>query len=84
MWDRAAGPRSGPAHSAEDLDVSGVTVLPVHSLREADFPAECGDSYCPGSLAVGASCRFTAECVSGTCVGAGECGQPRGICTDGG
>ena len=82
MWERAAGPRSGPAQSAEDLDVSGVTVLPVHSLREAEFPKECGDSYCPGSLAVGESCRFTAECVSGTCVGAGECGQPRGTCMD--
>ena len=80
MWERAASPRSGPAASAEDLDVSGVTVLPVHSLREAEFPAQCGDSYCAGVLQAGAQCRFAAECVSGSCVGAGECGKPRGTC----
>jgi len=80
MWERAEGTRSGLATSADDLDVSGVTVLPVHSLREAEFPAECGESYCPGSLQTGESCRFAAECVSASCVGAGECGKPRGTC----
>ncbi|HEY0135338.1 MAG TPA: membrane dipeptidase [Nannocystis sp.] len=80
MWERAASPRSGPAANADDLDVSGVTVLPVHSLREAEFPAQCGDSYCAGALEAGAECRFAAECVSGECVGAGECGKPRGVC----
>ncbi|MBL8976231.1 MAG: membrane dipeptidase [Myxococcales bacterium] len=81
MWERAAGPRSGPADPADDIDASGVTILPVHALREADFPQECGDSYCPAALATGAVCRFDAECVSGECADAGMCGKPRGTCT---
>ncbi len=80
MWERAAGPRSGPAQTVDDLDVAGITVLPVHSLREAEYPVECKDSYCPGSLLAGEVCRFAAECVSGSCVGAGECGKPKGMC----
>ena len=84
MWERAAGPRSGPAQTVDDLDVSGVTVLPVHGAREAEFPQECGSSYCPGALPAGAACRFAAECVSGSCDGAGACGKPPGVCAAGG
>jgi microsomal dipeptidase-like Zn-dependent dipeptidase len=80
MWERASGPRSGPATAADDIDSSGVTVLPVHALREAEFPQECGDSYCAAFLQPGAACRFNAECISGTCADAGECGKPRGTC----
>ena len=81
MWERAEGARSGPADPADDIDVSGITVLPVHALREAEFPQECGDSYCPGALDSGATCRFNAECISGVCADAGDCGKPRGTCT---
>ena len=81
MWERAAGPRSGPADPADDLDASGVTVLPAHALREAEFPQECGDSYCAASLKAGDTCRFDAECISGECADAGMCGKPRGTCT---
>jgi microsomal dipeptidase-like Zn-dependent dipeptidase len=80
MWERAAGPRSGPAEAVDDLDVAGVTVLPAHSAREAAFPSECNVHYCPAALATGAACRFDAECVSGSCVGAGDCGKPQGSC----
>lgn len=80
MWERAAGPRTGPAEVIKDLDVAGVVMLPPHAVREAEFPSECDDSYCAASLATGASCRFNAECVSGECVDAGECGMPRGTC----
>ncbi len=80
MWERAAGPRSGPATTTDDLDVDGITVLPSHSKREAAFPSECNVRYCPGALESGAACRFAAECVSGSCVGAGDCGKPQGTC----
>ena len=80
MWERASAARSGPAQTVDDLDVSGVTVLPAHAAREAEFPEECGVRYCPGALQAGASCRFGAECASGTCVDAGECGKPPGTC----
>lgn len=81
MWERAEGPRSGPADPADDLDATGVVALPPHGVREADYPSECGESYCPASLPAGAACRFAAECVSGTCEGAGMCGKPKGTCT---
>ncbi|MEZ4382621.1 MAG: membrane dipeptidase [Nannocystaceae bacterium] len=80
MWERAAGARSGPAEDASDMDVSGVTVLPSHSARRAEYPTECDETYCPGGLVAGESCRFAAECESGSCAGAGECGEPRGVC----
>lgn len=80
MWERAEGPRSGPASAVDDLDVAGVIEQPSHAMREAMFPNECGDSYCEASLASGAECRFDAECISGSCVEAGECGMPRGTC----
>jgi len=80
MWERAAGPRSGPAAAADDIDVSGVTQLPAHALRDDVFPSECNLPYCPAALAPGAACRFDAECVSGSCVGAGDCGKPQGSC----
>ena len=80
MWERAAGPRSGPATTTDDLDVDGITVLPSHIKREAAFPSECNVRYCTGALESGAACRFAAECVSGSCVGAGDCGKPQGTC----
>ncbi|MEZ4451629.1 MAG: membrane dipeptidase [Nannocystaceae bacterium] len=80
MWERAEGERSGPAESADDLDVGGIEVLPAHSIRQAEYPSECGVRYCPSSLAAGETCRYDGECVSGSCGGAGMCGQPRGVC----
>jgi microsomal dipeptidase-like Zn-dependent dipeptidase len=80
MWERAEGPRSGPAPADGAVDVAGVVHLPSHAKREAEFPSECGQSYCEAALVSGESCRFDAECVSGDCVGAGECGSPRGTC----
>jgi hypothetical protein len=80
MWERAAGERSGPADDAADMDESGVTVLPAHAVRRAEYPSECDETYCPGGLVAGDACRFDAECESGTCAGAGECGEPRGVC----
>jgi microsomal dipeptidase-like Zn-dependent dipeptidase len=80
MWERATDPRSGPADAIDDLSVAGVEVLPPHATRRAEFPAECNVRYCPASLAAGEACRFAAECESGSCVGAGTCGNPRGTC----
>lgn len=80
MWERAQGERSGPFESVDDLDAGGVTVLDPHWKRLNAFPRECEIAYCPGGLVSGESCRFDAECESGTCAGAGECGNPRGNC----
>ena len=80
MWERAEADRSGPVEPADDLDAGGITVLQTHPKREAEYPKECGDSYCPGALQTGDACRFAAECASGDCVGAGECGKPPGTC----
>lgn len=80
MWERAENPRSGPAAATDDLDPSGVVVLPTHPKREAEYPKECNKSYCPGGLQSGDPCRFAAECASGTCTGAGDCGNPQGVC----
>ncbi|MCB9569948.1 MAG: membrane dipeptidase [Myxococcales bacterium] len=80
MWERASGERSGPADDPADLDVSGITVLPSHGVRRAEYPTECDKPYCPGGLVSGDACRFDAECESGACAGAGDCGMPRGVC----
>jgi hypothetical protein len=80
MWERASGERSGPAEDVSDINTSGITVLPAHILRRAELPKECDESYCPASLLAGQDCRFDAECESGTCAGAGACGDPLGIC----
>lgn len=80
MWERAEATRSGPADPADDLDPAGIVPLPTHSQREAAFPQECGESYCPAALPPGTECRFAAECTSGTCEGAGMCGKPKGTC----
>ncbi|MGB1014892.1 MAG: membrane dipeptidase, partial [Nannocystaceae bacterium] len=80
MWERADGQRSGQADPADDIDSSGVTVLPSHTLRKQELPKECGESYCPGALESGVECRFNAECESGVCTGAGDCGNPTGTC----
>lgn len=80
MWERASGPRSGPVAAAEPPNASGVTALPVHGHRRADFPTECGLPYCPAALLTGEPCRFDAECESGQCADAGDCGEPMGTC----
>ena len=80
MWERAEAPRSGPVEPAGDLDPGGIVVLETHPKREGTYPKECGDSYCAGGLQTGDVCRFAGECASGECVGAGECGTPRGTC----
>lgn len=80
MWERAEGPRTGPADPADDVDLDGVVVLPPHGTREATYPKECNKSYCPQSIESGQPCRFNAECVSGTCTDAGMCGSPLGTC----
>jgi len=79
MWERVEA-RSGMADPADDMDTSGVTVLPAHGLRRLDYPTECDITYCEGGTLSGEECRFDAECVSGTCEGAGDCGSPRGTC----
>ncbi len=79
MWERVDA-RSGMADPAEDMDTSGVTVLPAHGLRRQDYPTECDITYCADATLSGEECRFDAECESGTCEGAGECGNPRGTC----
>ena len=80
MWERASGEREGPADDPSDIDTSGVKILPDHATRRALLPTECDKPYCPGGLVSGDSCRFNGECENGSCVGAGECGSPRGIC----
>jgi microsomal dipeptidase-like Zn-dependent dipeptidase len=80
MWERAANDRSGPVELADDVVTEGVVAQPSHLERLAEFPTECDEAYCPAALLAGASCRFAAECVSGTCAGAGECGSPLGTC----
>ncbi len=80
MWERAETERSGPADPADDIDASGVVVEDPHWKRLNTYPRECEVAYCAGGLVDGESCRFDAECESGSCVGAGECGSPRGNC----
>ena len=80
MWERADAARSGPADPAEDIDRTGITVLPPHGVRRQDYPQECNIRYCEAGSVSGEECRFDAECESGTCEGAGECGTPRGVC----
>jgi hypothetical protein len=80
MWERASGARSGPAEVVDDLVPEGIVERPTHTERLATFPTECGDAYCPAALLAGARCRFAAECESGVCAGAGECGSPVGTC----
>lgn len=80
MWERASGPRSGPAEDVSDIDTTGIVVLPSHGVRLAEFPTECDEPYCPGGVVAGQACRFDAECEAGTCAGAGACGEPMGVC----
>lgn len=80
MWERTVEPRSGPADPADDIDTSGVTILPPHGNRRAEYPSECGVAYCEGGLVAGDECRFNAQCENGSCEGAGRCGTPRGVC----
>jgi microsomal dipeptidase-like Zn-dependent dipeptidase len=80
MWERASGPRTGPAADVSDMDTTGITIEPSHSMRLAALPTECDDPYCPGAYVAGQDCRFDAECESGVCAGAGECGVPNGVC----
>jgi microsomal dipeptidase-like Zn-dependent dipeptidase len=80
MWERAAGERSGPVPPAVVVDTSGIVEAPSHYQRTQAFPTECDEPYCAGGLVAGDECRFAAECESGVCSGAGECGTPRGVC----
>jgi microsomal dipeptidase-like Zn-dependent dipeptidase len=80
MWERASERRSGPVAAKEPPSTAGVRVLPTHVQRRAEYPSECGIAYCPAGLLSGESCRFDAECESGACEGAGECGMPSGTC----
>lgn len=80
MWERAVATRSGMADPADDIDISGVTVLPAHGIRRQEYPTECDITYCEAGTLSGEECRFDAECESGTCVDAGKCGTPRGTC----
>ncbi len=80
MWERTEASRTGPVEMADDIDTSGVTVLPAHGLRRAEYPTECDIPYCAGGTLSGEECRFDAQCESGTCEGAGKCGTPRGTC----
>ncbi|WP_181197705.1 membrane dipeptidase [Enhygromyxa salina] len=80
MWERASGERSGPAEEVDDMELSGITVLPSHFERRAALPTECDEPYCPGALVAGEACRFDAECESGSCAGAGDCDGPEGVC----
>ncbi len=79
MWERAEGPRRGPATTADDLDPGGVEVSPTIDERKAAFPKECGVAYCAASLAPGDACAFDGECTSNNC-SAGPCGVPKGTC----
>ena len=80
MWERVVEPRNGPKTAADDIDLEGVVIEPVHVLRQDELPAECNIHYCEAALFSGAECRFDAQCESGVCEGAGDCGTPRGVC----
>ena len=80
MWERASGPRRGPIALEQPASAAGVEVLPLHGHRRTAYPSECGIHYCPDASLPGVSCRFDAECVSGVCEGAGDCGNPMGSC----
>lgn len=80
MWERASGERTGPAESIDDLSTEGIVQEPRHTERLAAYPEECGTRYCPDALLADEPCRFDAECVSGVCAGAGDCGNPLGTC----
>jgi microsomal dipeptidase-like Zn-dependent dipeptidase len=80
MWERAAGSREGAVQTVGEIDTQGIVRQPSINERLLDYPTECGDFYCPGALLAGAECRFDAECESGTCVDAGDCGTPVGTC----
>jgi microsomal dipeptidase-like Zn-dependent dipeptidase len=80
MWERATAERSGPIVLEEPQDLAGIVESPSHYQRQNEFPQECDEPYCPGGLLAGERCRFAAECESGVCAGAGECGSPQGTC----
>jgi len=80
MWERATGTREGPAETTDDLDLGGIVPLPSINQRLVDYPTECGEYYCAAALVSGAECKFDAECESGSCIDAGECGTPTGEC----
>lgn len=79
MWERAVGERGG-AVVVEAADLEGIEAAPSHYERLQEYPTQCDEPYCAGGIGVGEECRFDGECGSGTCVGAGECGTPRGVC----
>lgn len=79
MWERAAGPRTGMADAATDIDISGITPYVPKASREATYPKECGATYAPASKVTGQACRFDGECVSRSCTAA-LCGTVPGKC----
>ncbi|QSQ27537.1 membrane dipeptidase [Pyxidicoccus parkwayensis] len=79
VWERAAGPRTGMADAAADIDTSGVAPYVAKATREAAYPVLCGEHYAPDSKEVGQACRFDQECLSHTC-SSGDCGSV-GTCT---
>lgn len=67
MWARATGPRTGMADAAGDIDTTGVAAYEDPSVREANYPTQCGKAYAPDSRELNQGCRFDAECISGQC-----------------
>lgn len=79
MWERAYGPRSGPADAASDIDTGGVIADRPAKDRAEDYPEKCNKEYCPRSLDLGYSCEFNEECASNQCT-AIICGTIDGRC----
>jgi hypothetical protein len=79
MWERAAGPRTGMADPAADLDLTGIVPQVPKASREASYPKKCGVAYAPASKDKGQRCRFNEECVTGSC-SAVLCGALPGKC----
>ncbi|WP_044242877.1 membrane dipeptidase [Chondromyces apiculatus] len=79
MWERAAGLRSGMADAANDVDTSGIAAYVPRETREATYPVQCGKAYAPSSKALGETCRFDAECVTGDC-SSSPCTNLSGTC----
>ncbi|NVB37687.1 membrane dipeptidase [Pseudenhygromyxa sp. WMMC2535] len=80
MWERAEGERSGMIPDLPEMNLEGVVINPSHYERRQALPQECDTPYCPGALLAGEDCMFDAQCESGSCAGAGECGEPAGVC----
>ncbi|MBJ6759781.1 membrane dipeptidase [Myxococcaceae bacterium JPH2] len=80
MWERANSARTGMADAAADIDTSGVAAYVPKSTREAAYPTMCGKPYAPASKAVADTCRYDAECKSGSCTTSEDCTGSTGSC----